>query len=54
MFQSNFVLQGLSYPGAVYMYKTMILSDNFSEETTWPVSTKFHVSPTVEMGLRVC
>ena len=44
----------LPCPCAVYMYKSMILLNNFSSETTWPVSTKFHVAPTVEMGLRVC
>ena len=35
------------------MYKIMILLNN-SSETTCPVSTKIHVDPTVEMGLRVC
>ena len=32
----------------------MILLNNFSSETTWPVFTKFHVDPTVETGLKVC
>ena len=41
-------------PCALYMYKIMILLNNFSYETTGPVFTKFHVEPTVEMGLRVC
>ena len=40
-------------PCAVYMYKIMLLLNN-SLETSWPISTKFHVDPTVEMGLRVC
>ena len=34
---------------AVYLYKIMILLNNFSSETTVPISTKFHVDPTVEM-----
>ena len=41
-------------PYAVYMYKIMILLNTFSSEISWPISTKFHVDPTVEMGLRVC
>ena len=40
-------------PYAVYMYKIMILLNNFSSETTWPIFTKFHVDPIVETGLRV-
>ena len=36
------------------MYKIMILLNTFSSEISWPISTKFHVDPTVEMGLRVC
>ena len=32
----------------------MILSNTFSSEISWPISTKFHVDPTVEKGLRVC
>ena len=32
----------------------MILFSNFSSETSWLNFTKFHVDPTVEMGLRVC
>ena len=39
---------------AVYMYRIRILLNNFSSETTCPVSTKFHAEPTVETGLRVC
>ena len=39
---------------AVYMYKSMILFNNFSSETSWPISTKVHVDPTVELGLKVC
>ena len=39
---------------AVYMYKIMILLNTFSSEISWPISTKFHVDPTVETGLRVC
>ena len=35
------------------MCKIMVLLDN-SSETTWPVSTKWHVDPTVETELRVC
>ena len=35
------------------MYK-MILLNNYSSETTWPISNKFNVDPTVETGLRVC
>ena len=33
------------------MHKIMILLNNFSSETTWPIFTKFHVDPMVEMGL---
>ena len=36
------------------MYKIMILLNTFSSEIGWPISTKFHVNPTVEMGVRVC
>ena len=36
------------------MYKIMILLNNFSSETTWPVFTKFHVDLAVETGLRDC
>ena len=36
------------------MYKIMILLNKFSSETTCPISTKLHVDPTVETGLRVC
>ena len=36
------------------MYKIMILLNTFSSEISWPISTKFHVDPTVETGLRVC
>ena len=32
----------------------MILLNTLSSEISWPVSTKFHVDPTVETGLRVC
>ena len=32
----------------------MILLNAFSSEITLPISTKFHVDPTVETGLRVC
>ena len=35
------------------MYKIILLNTFFSE-INWPISTKFHVDPTVEMGLRVC
>ena len=41
-------------PYVVYMYKIVILLNTFSSEISWPVSTKFHVNPTVETGLRVC
>ena len=41
-------------PYAVYMYKIMILLNTFSSEISWPISTKFHVDPTVERGLKVC
>ena len=41
-------------PFAVYMYKIIILLNTFSSEISWPISTNFHVDPTVEMGLRVC
>ena len=34
----------------LYIYKIMILLKN-SLETSWPVSTKFHVDLTVEKGL---
>ena len=40
------------YPYDVYVYKIMNLLNN-SSETIWPVSTKFHVNPTVESRLRV-
>ena len=36
------------------MYKIMILLNTFSSEISWPVSTKFHVNPTVETGWRFC
>ena len=36
------------------MYKIMILLNTVSSEISWPISTKFHVDPTVEMGLKVC
>ena len=36
------------------MYKIMILLNTFSSEISWPISTKFHVDPTVETGLKVC
>ena len=39
---------------AVYMYKIMILLNTCSSEISWPISTKFHIDPTVETGLRVC
>ena len=53
-YNQNFILQGLSSPAhAVYMYKIMILLNNFSSETTWPVFTKFHVDPSFEIGFRV-
>ena len=32
----------------------MILLNTFLSEISWPISTKFHVDPTVEMGLKVC
>ena len=32
----------------------MILLNNFSSETTWQISTKFHVKSNVETGWRVC
>ena len=35
-------------------YKIMILLNTFSSEISWPISTKFHIDPTVETGLRVC
>ena len=40
-------------PCAVHMFKTMILLNNFSSETVWPIFTKFHVHP-FETGLKVC
>ena len=39
---------------AVYMYEIMILLNNFTSETTWPISTKFHVDPNVETEVRIC
>ena len=36
------------------MYKVMILLNTFSSNIRWPVSTKFHVAPTVETGFKVC
>ena len=36
------------------MYRIMILLNTFSSEIIWPISTKFHVDPTVETGLKVC
>ena len=41
-------------PYAVYKYKIMILWNTFSSEISWLISIKFHVDPSVEMGLRVC
>ena len=41
-------------PYAIYMYKIMILLNAFSSEISWPISTKFHVDPAVETGLRIC
>ena len=41
-------------PCAVYIYKIMILLNNFPSETAWPISTNVHVHPTVEMRLKVC
>ena len=32
----------------------MILLNTFSSEISLPISTKFHVDPTVEMGLSIC
>ena len=32
----------------------MILLNTFSSEISSPISTKFHVNPTVETGLKVC
>ena len=32
----------------------MILLNIFSSEISWPNSTKFHVDPSVETGLKVC
>ena len=34
--------------------KIMILLNTFSSEISWPISTKLHVDPSVETGLRVC
>ena len=31
-----------------------VLLNTFSSEIHWPFSIKFHVDPSVEMGLRVC
>ena len=31
-----------------------LLLNTFSSGISWPISTKFHVDPTVEMELRVC
>ena len=69
-YNQSFILQGLSsptpvlysysarvifpYPCAVFMYKIEILLNYFSPETTWPISTKFYVDPTVETELRLC
>ena len=36
------------------MYKIMILLNTFSSEICWPMSTEFHIDPTVVMGLTVC
>ena len=54
-YNKNFILRGLSSPApfAVFMCKILILLNNFFE-TNWPIFTKFHVDPSVEMGLRVC
>ena len=41
-------------PCAVYMYEIMILLNNFSSATTWPIFTKFYVDPTIETGWKVC
>ena len=32
----------------------MILLNTFSSKISWPISTQFHVHPTVETGLGVC
>ena len=53
MLQSKFYSARITCPCAVYMYKIMILL-KISSEISWPISTKFHVYPTVEMGVRVC
>ena len=34
--------------------KIMEPLNTFSSEISWPISTKVHVHPAVEMGLRVC
>ena len=50
------IMRGLS-PLAPVLYtyiKIMILLNTFSSQISWPISTKFHVDPTAETGLRVC
>ena len=36
------------------MYKIIILLNTSASEISRPISTKFHVDPTVETGFRVC
>ena len=52
-YTQNFILSGLSCPVSV-LYTIIILLNNFSSESTWPIFTKFHVTPAVKMGVRVC
>ena len=54
--QSTFYSARFIFPCscAVYMYKIMILLNTLSSEISWPISTKFHVDPIIETGLRVC
>ena len=53
-YNEHFILRGLSSLAPVYMYKIIILLNTFSSEISWPISTKFHVHPTVETGFKVC
>ena len=47
-------LQYVSEVAEALSYNQNFNSVRVSSEICWPISTKFHVSPIVETGLRVC
>ena len=54
-YSQNILPRGLSAPAlTVYMYKMMILLNDFSFENIGPVFSKFHVEPSLKGVLRVC